>query len=137
MALINTNELYIKVFDHTGTPTLSTYALLQTPLTFVPDYSIVQLLSSVSFVSSLTSYTNTFYIPDTNDYSNIKIRWDFGDGTYQISPTGVHAYKYPGQYEVRLYLINENGESFKNNFVANVNVYNFLKDEWNFSPYTK
>lgn len=136
MALINTNELYIKVYDHTGASTLSTYALSQTPLTFVPDYSIVQLLSSVSFVSSLTSYTNTFYIPDTNDYSNIKIRWDFGDGTYQISPTGVHAYKYPGQYEVRLYLINENGESFKNNFVANVNVYNFLKDEWNFSPYT-
>jgi len=135
MALINTNELYIKVLDYTGTPSLSTYALPQTPLTFVPDYSVVQLLSTVSFVSSLTSYTNTFYIPDGNDYSNIKIRWDFGDGTYQISPTGTHAYNYPGTYKVTLYLINENGESFKNNFIVNVTVANYLQDDWKFSPY--
>jgi hypothetical protein len=134
MALINTNQLYIKVYDFTGTPSLCTYALQQTPLTFVPDYTLVRILSTVSYISPLTSYTNTVYVPDTNDYSNLKVRWDFGDGTYQISPTGIHAYEFPGQYKVKLYLINENGESYLNTFVANVNIYNYIEDKNKFAP---
>lgn len=134
MPYINTNELYVDVYDFAGRPSLSTFALEQTPLYFVPNYSIVQLLSSTTLITPLTSYTNTFYIPDTNDYSDTKIRWDFGDGTYQISPTGVHSYKWPGQYSVKLYLINQDGESFLNSFVANVNVKNYIEDKWEFGP---
>lgn len=133
MAYINTNELYIDVYDYAGRPSLSSYTLPQTPLTFVPDYSIIQVLSTATLITPLTSYTNTFYVPDTNDYSNTKVRWDFGDGTYQISPTGVHYYKWPGQYSVKMYLINENGESYLNSYVANVTIRNFIEDKWQFA----
>ena len=98
MALINTNTVGIDVYDYTGKKTLSTYALDETPLTFVPNFTLNELISSVSYVSSLCSYTLTFTIPDTNDYSNVKLSWDFndGDGNYFIGPTAVHSFKYPG-----------------------------------------
>ena len=73
MALIDFNTSYIRVKDFTGREVLSTYAFEQTPLTFCVDTTLSQLVSSTSFVSSLCSYTLTNYIPDLNDYSNIKI----------------------------------------------------------------
>jgi len=131
MALINTNTVGIDVYDYTGKKTLSAYALAETPLTFVPNFTLNELVSSVSYVSSLCSYTLTFNIPDPNDYSNVKIRWDFndGDGNYFIGPTAVHAFKYPGEYKVNVYLINQDGESYRTVLEATVNIYNYLQDE--------
>lgn len=133
MPYINTNDLYVDVYDFTGKPSLSTFALEQTPLTFVPDFTLVRIVSTNTFISPLTSYSNTQYITDTNDYSNVKIRWDFGDGTYQIAPTGVHSYKFPGNYEVKLYLINQDGESYLNSFVVNIQVINYITDKYEFA----
>ena len=76
MPYINTNELYVNVYDYTGAPSLSTYTLEQTPLTFVPDFTLVRILSTNTLITPLTSYSNTVYLTDTNDYSNVKIRWD-------------------------------------------------------------
>jgi hypothetical protein len=129
MALINTNTVGIDVYDFTGNKTLSTYALEETPLTFVPNFTLNELISSVSYVSALCSYTLTFGIPDPNNYSNVKLRWDFSDGTYQIAPTAVHSFKYPGEYKVSLYLINENGESYKTALQATINSQNYLIDK--------
>ena len=136
MALIDFNTSYIRVKDFTGREVLSTYAFEQTPLTFCVDTTLSQLVSSTSFVSSLCSYTLTNYIPDLNDYSNIKIRWDFGDNTYQISPTAVHAYKYPGEYKVSVFLLNEEGKSFKSTYEATVYIENLINDEVKFETPT-
>jgi hypothetical protein len=132
MALIDFNTSYIRVKDFTGREVLSTYALEQTPLTFYVDTTLSKLISSTSYVSSLCSYTFTTYIPDNNDYSNVKIRWDFGDDTYQIAPTAVHTYKYPGEYKVSVYLLNEDGKSFKSTYEATINIVNLIEDKINF-----
>jgi hypothetical protein len=135
MALINLNNAQIRVYDYTGKEVLSTYALKQTPLKFVPDLSLVQLISSTfTPPGSTITKTNTFYVADNNDYSNIKIRWDFGDNTYQIAPTGEKYYEFPGEYKVTLYLINENGQSFKSTIQPTINVVNFITDRAYFEP---
>jgi hypothetical protein len=71
------NYEFIKfdVVDWKGDNTLSTYALKQTPLTFIPK------LSGFSYLRTL---------------------WDYGDGTISTALTGVKSYDSPGRYVVNL-----------------------------------
>jgi hypothetical protein len=61
--------------DYRGVESLSSYALEQTPITFVPKIQ--------------------------QAYGN-RVLWNFGDGTSSSSLTAIKSYDFPGQYEVNL-----------------------------------
>jgi hypothetical protein len=98
---------YYTVTDVTGSESLSTYSLDATPLTFVPEES-----------------ENW-----PGEYSNKRIVWDFGDGTRVESITGRHTYSTPGQYRVRSYVYNNQGESFRNSRSVLVDIKDIVTDK--------
>lgn len=91
--------------DYTNQTILTSYSLSITPFTFKP------VLDDVS-----------------NIYSNRKIYWDFGDGTFSESVTASHYYKLPGVYNVTCFLYDKNGEAYRNSFIQTVTVYDLITD---------
>lgn len=124
MALRNINYVYFDTVDIFGNKILSTFTFDQAPLTFIPDFTTAVLLSS-------TSATN-FFVDDTNSYSNVVARWDYGDGSFSYGLTGKHVYKWPGTYKVKLFLYNFDGQPFENDYVAYVKAYNYLSNKLTF-----
>lgn len=108
---------YFFTYNYTGsaftdTSSISSYTLPFTPLTFVPNLSDNQEF-----------------------YSNKRIIWDFGDGTYSESITAVHYFKEVGVYNVTNYLFDKNGNSYSNSFVQPVTIKNFITDNILVSSY--
>jgi len=98
---------YYTVNGATGVQTLSSYALDNSPLLFKPTVGEDW--------------------PD--NLSNKRIVWDFGDGTTMEAITGKHVYKTPGQYKVRSYLYDNEGNGYFNTFSVTVNIYDFVEDK--------
>jgi len=92
---------------------LSGYALPQSTFTFIP------VLSTPSFV-----------------ISNTKVLWNFGDGTTSDAPTATHAYEFPGEYRVVLYVYGSGGQSFIDTFTPVISVYDFIDNSLEFSGVT-
>ena len=102
---VNTRYLYFDVKNHTGSLELTGYALPNTPFTFLP------------------------YLDDpSGTFSNSKLLWDFGDGSFSRELTGTHYYKQPGQYEVSLYLTDNTGNGYVDSFKQTITVKNFISD---------
>ena len=91
--------------DYTNQPILTTYSLSVTPFTFKP------------------------VLDDTyKTYSNRKVYWDFGDGTFSESVTASHYYQSPGVYNVTCVLYDKNGEAYRNSFTQTVTVFDLITD---------
>ena len=116
---VNYTYVYFNITNYAGVPTLSTFTLPNTPLTFYPDF--------------LTSPTLTA----TDNISNKIIRWDFGDGSFSNSLTAVHTYKWPGDYPVRLTIYDKQGNSFDSSFRPVVQVFDYVYDQLQFEDYFK
>jgi hypothetical protein len=104
---IKYNNIQFNIYDYTGTNTLSTYTLDITPLTFVPDFTTSTLSSSQII-------------------SNKLIHWDFGDGTYANTLTATHRYQWPGSYNIKLTIYDNNGEAYDSSFNPTIQVYDFV-----------
>lgn len=107
---IETMYIGFDVRDYSNTNSLSTYTLDITPVTFVPNFSTSELLSSARTVS------NKF------------IKWDFGDNTFSTDLTAVHTYRWPGQYTVRLTVFDENGFPIESTYKPQIRAINFVPD---------
>lgn len=102
---INTVFSLFTTTDYTNQPILTSYSLSVTPFTFKP------VLDDTS-----------------NTYSNRKVYWDFGDGTYSESVTAFHYYQLPGVYNVTCFIYDKNGEAYRNSFTQTVTVYDLITD---------
>ena len=97
---------YYTVAGDTGQETLSSYAMSISPLYFKPTIGDEWL----------------------DILSDKRIVWDFGDGTKMEALTGVHAYEKPGQYRVRSYLYDRDGNGYYNTFSVTIDVFDFIQD---------
>jgi len=116
---VNYTYVYFNIIDYTGSQTLSTYTLENTPLTFYPDFTTSPVLTS------------------TDNISNKIVRWDFGDGSFSNALTAVHRYEWPGDYPVRLTIYDKQGNSFDSSFRPVVQVYDYVYDQLQFQDYFK
>lgn len=101
---IASDYIFFSVRDFTGTSTVTGYALDICPFTFIPS------------------------IDQTRQYSSNKILWDFGDGTTSTTLCATHYYKFPGTYNVSLYVFGKNGKSKVSSFTQQISINNFITD---------
>lgn len=95
-----------------NTVCLSSYALKQTPLKFIP---------------SSTKYDTL--------YSNHYIMWDFGDGsTMQKAYSAEHYFFYPGQYKVTMNIVLSTGEAVLDSYNQIVTIKDFIPNTYSFAP---
>lgn len=106
MPTTNDGYLDFQVLDVFGVPSLSTYTLSNTPLIFKPSF-------------------DTF---NTQIYSNQYLIWDFNDGSYSKEITATHWFTQPGEYNVQLKLITEDGTGVTNLINRTVTIYNVVSD---------
>ncbi len=111
---LESTYVYFDVRDYTNRSVLSSYSLGITPLTFVPDYTTSELLSS------------------SRALSNKVLRWDFGDDTFSSELTAVHRYVWPGKYRVTLTIFDEYGNALESSYQPTIDILNFVPDlvEW-------
>jgi len=88
------------VYDYTGNSVLSSYDLSITPFTFIP------------------------FLP--TGYSDLIINWDFGDGSVCTSLTAEHYYKYPGVYDVKLFVTNCVNQTKYSSYTTSVSVFEYF-----------
>jgi hypothetical protein len=103
---MNTLPIKFSVLDYQGLPTLSSFALTQTPFSFYPT-----LTSSATQISTK------------------KVLWDFGDGTTSSSITAQHAYTWPGIYNVTLLIYDINANSYISSYSPSVSVIDFINNQ--------
>jgi hypothetical protein len=109
MSHIKTGYWKFDVFNVFGTRVLSSYALEQTPLEFIP----------------------TVY--EAYDYSEYYILWNFGDGTPAInSLSASHSYYYPGQYTVTMTVMLSTGEAVIDTYNQKVTISDFIPNTFAF-----
>ena len=90
---------------------LSSYALEQTPLLFKP-----------------TEYYS-------EDYSNVYVIWDFGDGSTPVKGlSSSHYYFYPGQYDVTMTLMLCSSNSVLDSYNKQVTIFDFVNNNFVFKP---
>jgi hypothetical protein len=106
MPTINDGYLDFQIYDVFGVPSLSSYTLSNTPLTFIPSFDTFNELA----------------------YSNQFLLWDFNDGTYSKEITASHVFTQPGEYTVTLKLIKEDGTGVTGLINRTVDIYNVVSD---------
>jgi len=107
----NTGYWKFDVKNTFNTPSLSTYALPQTPLNFIPSPTIFE-----------------------ENYSNFYILWDFGDGsTMQKAFSANHYFYYPGKYRVTMNLMLSSGEAVLDSFAQEVTIRDFIPNTYAFA----
>ena len=98
--------IYFYTLDYKGDYTTQSYSLCITPFTFVPVFD-----------DGLSKR-----------YSKQNILWDFGDGTTSDSITAVHHFKLPGWYNVKCYILGEEGAVYQDSFSQNILVKDYITD---------
>lgn len=88
-----------KIIDYKNQQVLSSYALEETPLTFIPNVE------------------NFFYI---------RALWDFGDGTYSTSLTASKYYTKPGKYATNLTIYDCFSNAVISNTIKVIDIKNYL-----------
>lgn len=106
MSTIQDGYLNFYVYNVFGVPSLSSYTLSNTPLTFVPVFD------------TFNSYA----------YSNQYLLWDFGDGSYSKEISATHHYTQPGEYNVTLKLVTSDGKGVTDLVNRNVTIFNLVSD---------
>ena len=96
----------IQTLNYRGETSLSGYTLPGCNFTFTPDLDAIDVV-----------------------VSNKQLLWDFGDGTTSNGLIGVHNYKFPGVYEVRLIVYNRQGEAITNSYIPGLTAYDFIYDD--------
>jgi len=110
MAIIKTGYWKFTSYDVFDNASLSSYALEQTPLKFIP-----------------TTYKS-------EDYSKYYIIWDFGDGSAKVSGlSSTHAYYYPGQYQVTMTVMLSSGSSVLDSYNNTVTIRDFVPNTFAFN----
>lgn len=98
--------IYFHTLDYTGSYTTSGYTLPITPFTFIP----------------------IFDDGDGGKYSKQNILWDFGDGTFSRDITAVHNFPLPGWYNVKCYVLGEQGIGYEDKFSQLLLVKDYISD---------
>jgi len=111
--------VYFDVQNYSGTSILSSYALDICPLTFVPDFTTSELLSS------------------SRALSNKVLKWDFGDDTFSTELTATHTYRWPGQYKVSLTIFDRYGNAIESSYSPVLTIKNFIADDIKWKDYGK
>lgn len=106
MSTVKEGYLDFSVVNVFGVPSLSSYTLSNTPLTFVPNFDTFNVFK----------------------YSNQYLLWDFNDGTYSKEITASHVFTQPGEYTVTLKLITEDGTGVTSLVNRTVEIYNVVSD---------
>lgn len=68
----------------------------------------------------------------TTKFSNEHMIWDFGDGTTYTGVSAVHTYSWPGDYTVKLTIINEDGQPVESTKSHNLIVKDFILTQLGF-----
>jgi len=111
MPNINTGYWNFKSYNVFDVESLSTYALEQTPLKFIPG-----------------KY-------ETDDYSNKYILWDFGDGSSKVNAfSAEHFYFYPGIYSVTMTIMLSSGNTVIDSYRKDVQVLDFVSNSFRIEP---
>ncbi len=108
---MSTNLGYKKfnVYNIFDVLSLSSYALEQTPLHFIP-----------------TQY-------ESHDYSKYYVLWNFGDGSPVVnSLSASHAYYYPGEYRVTMTVMLSSGQSVLDSYKQTVTIRDFIPNTFAF-----
>jgi len=92
------------VYDYKGETTLSSFALADTPLKFIPTL---------------------------DNFETIKIFWEFGDGTTSRSLTGVKSYDNPGAYSVKLTIYDCFTNALISTETKSIQIYDFFQHRFN------
>lgn len=95
----NYQQFDYKIIDYKKESTLSSYALEQTPLTFIPD---------------------------VENFGYIKVLWDFGDGTNSTALTAKKYYPNAGKYATNLTIYDCYSNAIISNIVKVVDIKNYL-----------
>jgi hypothetical protein len=111
--------VHFDVRDYTGNSVLTSYSLEQTPLTFIPDFTTSDLLSSARSVS------------------NKVIKWSFGDSTFSNDLTAVHTYPWPGKYTVTLTVYDKYGAAYESRYKPTVFIEDFIPTYIGWNDYGK
>lgn len=110
MAIIKTGYWKFTSYDVFDTASLSSYALEQTPLKFIP-----------------TTYKS-------EDYSKYYIIWDFGDGSSKFKGiSATHTYFYPGQYRVTMTVMLSSGSTVLDSYSNTVTIKDFIPNTFAFN----
>lgn len=116
---LETTYIYFDVKDYSNRSVLSAYALPICPLTFIPDYTTSELLSS------------------SRALSNKVIKWDFGDDTFSTDLTATKVYTWPGEYKVQLTVFDRYGNALVSEYQPVITVRNFVADVIQWKDYGK
>jgi hypothetical protein len=95
----NYQQFDFKIIDYKNEQVLSAYALKETPLKFIPN---------------------------VNNFTYIRVLWDFGDGTYSTSLTANKYYDKPGKYDTNLTIFDCYSNAIISNTIKTVNIKDYL-----------
>lgn len=89
-------------------------------------------LTPVSAVPWPDRYTDLVLPYATTKFSDKNLIWDFGDGTTYTGVSAVHVYQWPGDYNITLTIINEDGNPVKSSVSYDVIVKDFILTQLGF-----
>jgi hypothetical protein len=95
----NYQQFDFKIIDYKNEQVLSAYALKETPLKFIPN---------------------------VNNFTYIRVLWDFGDGTYSTSLTANKYYDKHGKYDTNLTIFDCYSNAIISNTIKTVNIKDYL-----------
>jgi len=108
----NTGYWNFKSYNVFDVESLSSYALPQTPVRFVPG-----------------NY-------ETSDFSNKYILWDFGDGSTKVNSfSAEHYFYYPGTYSVTMTLMLSSGNTVLDSYRKDIQILDFVSNSFRFKPF--
>lgn len=117
--ILDTTYVHFNVQNYSGNSVLSSYALDICPLTFIPNFTTSDLLSS------------------DRHLSNKRIKWDFGDDTFSTDLTATHTYRWPGEYKVKLTVFDKYGTALQSEYSPTILINNFIADDIEWGDYGK
>lgn len=89
-------------------------------------------LTPVSAVPWPNRYESKVFPYSPVDYSKHNLIWDFGDGTTYKGVSAEHVYKWPGDYTIKLTIIDDTGEPVTSTKTYDVNVKDFIPTDIQF-----
>jgi hypothetical protein len=89
-------------------------------------------LTPVTAVPWPDRYTNTTLPYATVNFSEENMIWDFGDGTTYTGVSAVHIYNWPGEYTIKLTIIDEFGETVISTYEETIIVKDFILTQLGF-----
>ena len=89
-------------------------------------------LTPVSAVPWPDRYESNVFPYTPVDYSKDRMIWDFGDGTTYRGVSAEHVYKWPGEYKIKLIIIDETGEPVTSTKTYNIQAKDFIPTDIQF-----